>query len=740
MTQTQKHYFIPRLLVLLMLGFARAHAASLLLDFGLTTTESPDDINSPAHAAGAVPLSEVSWNTITSDTDALVYSDGSTATGITLDIGRSLVNVHTIEFTDNGFSVSALGGQINTGVYAGTSPVRDGIFGGSGGANNLSLGLRVDGLPDGTYAVYFTGRNTSAAATQGMLFYITNAASASAFSFDTNTTPNTTVANIGSASFAEGGNYGKVIVILSAGQSLYIASEGIAVTERRGFFNTVEIVPGTGAPEIGTQPSPEILYNGRTARFTVSATGIVPLSYRWRKGGTPLNNGGNVSGATNSTLTLANISATDEADYDVVVSNSVSSATSTAAHLTVIAINSVYEGAVLANNPLSYFRFSETNDSATAPVAYDNAGGFNGIYGIESLNGFYDTSGPTNSDFPGFASTNPATLFTSGAPQSRVTARPWNLTTNSMTFLAWINPSSSLQGSHAGLVFARGGNVAGFNYSHGVDANGNTALSYTWNNELETFNWNSGISAPANQWSLVALVVTPTNATVYVVNTNNGPITSTFVHNHIPQNFNAEAVIGCDHINAVERSFGGTIDEVAVFTGALSAGQINALFTAASGFSNFPPVIVVQPPGAPTLYEKQTAQFAAVVGGSDPLAYQWQKGTNSVYVNVANDGRISGANSATLTIANLNLSDAADYQLVVTNAIDSAISSLTTLTVTPLPILNISYSGGNVQLDWSIGVLLEATNILGPWITNGAPSPATIPPTESQRYFKLRVE
>src|SRR5437868_9213020 len=109
MTRTQKHSVIPGLLVSLLLGFTHAHGASLLLDFGPTVTVTPDNTSSPAHAAGAVPLSEVSWNTITTDTNALVYSDGSAASGISLDVGRSLVNVHTIDFTNNGFSVSALG-------------------------------------------------------------------------------------------------------------------------------------------------------------------------------------------------------------------------------------------------------------------------------------------------------------------------------------------------------------------------------------------------------------------------------------------------------------------------------------------------------------------------------------------------------------------------------------------------------------------------------------------------------
>ena len=35
-----------------------------------------------------------------------------------------------------------------------------------------------------------------------------------------------------------------------------------------------------------------------------------------------------------------------------------------------------------------------------------------------------------------------------------------------------------------------------------------------------TYNWDSGITAPGDQWSLVTLVVAATNAAIYVLNTD----------------------------------------------------------------------------------------------------------------------------------------------------------------------------------------------------------------------------
>ena len=46
-------------------------------------------------------------------------------------------------------------------------------------------------------------------------------------------------------------------------------------------------------------------------------------------------------------------------------------------------------------------------------------------------------------------------------------------------------------------------------------------------------------------WSLVALVVTPTNNTVYLINTN-GLQFSTHIYNHVPQIFEGPTLIGGD--------------------------------------------------------------------------------------------------------------------------------------------------------------------------------------------------
>ena len=83
-------------------------------------------------------------------------------------------------------------------------------------------------------------------------------------------------------------------------------------------------------------PTSQTKYASSTATFTVTAIGPESLNYQWQKNGTNLVNGGNISGATNSTLTIASISDADAANYTALVSDAYSGVTTSNAMLTVI--------------------------------------------------------------------------------------------------------------------------------------------------------------------------------------------------------------------------------------------------------------------------------------------------------------------------------------------------------------------------------------------------------------------
>jgi Ig-like domain-containing protein/immunoglobulin I-set domain protein len=85
-------------------------------------------------------------------------------------------------------------------------------------------------------------------------------------------------------------------------------------------------------PSLTVQPASVTVSVGQTATFSVSATGTVPISYQWQKGGTNIA-GANAASYTTPVTTLAD----NGSKFDVIVSNSAGSVTSAQATLTVSA-------------------------------------------------------------------------------------------------------------------------------------------------------------------------------------------------------------------------------------------------------------------------------------------------------------------------------------------------------------------------------------------------------------------
>ena len=89
------------------------------------------------------------------------------------------------------------------------------------------------------------------------------------------------------------------------------------------------------APFITTEPANQTASVGANSAFWVIASGSEPLSYLWKRNGTNLVDGINITGVTTTNLTLSNVQTNDAGDYTVVVTNPAGSVTSTVATLTV---------------------------------------------------------------------------------------------------------------------------------------------------------------------------------------------------------------------------------------------------------------------------------------------------------------------------------------------------------------------------------------------------------------------
>jgi hypothetical protein len=157
---------------------------------------------------------------------------------------------------------------------------------------------------------------------------------------------------------------------------------------------------------------------------------------------------------------------------------------------------------------------------------------------------------------------------------------------------------------------------------------------------------------------------------------------------------------------------------------------------------------IVQPPANTVSALGATATFTVAASGTDPLTFHWRK-NGSV---LTNSGRIFGAATATLTIGNVALADAASYSVVVSNAFGTVTSPAATLTVTAPALLSVPAGPGNVgfQFPTVAGgryVIERKLTLDDPQWTEvevttgtGGLQQFTRPITPGSAFFRLRVE
>jgi hypothetical protein len=341
------------------------------------------------------------------------------------------------------------------------------------------------------------------------------------------------------------------------------------------------------APTIVTQPVSETVYVGRTVQFTSVASGIPLPAYQWQKGPiggpyTNLVNGVQISGVTNTTLTITGVTLANSGEEFVLnATNTAGSVQSSPADLTVLpapALSGAYSTNVLALGPVAYWPLNETNDPSVGGLqVYDASGNnYDGLYGVAAENAFNGILGPQPPTYPQFTAGTGALEPTANLENSWANVPALNLITNAdvyVTITMWLNPTGA-QAANAGLLVNRNsGTVAGLTY----DGTG-TQLAYVWNNnDANTWGYGAGPVVPTDTWSFVALIVTPINAQFYVINTN-GTTNTTFDYDHEAMAWNgsiSNIYLGADEY--LSRVFNGAIADVAVFNYALTPTQLQNL-------------------------------------------------------------------------------------------------------------------------------------------------------------------
>ncbi|MEO0018267.1 MAG: hypothetical protein RLZZ522_1550, partial [Verrucomicrobiota bacterium] len=134
-----------------------------------------------------------------------------------------------------------------------------------------------------------------------------------------------------------GANYSPINLATSSSYeipSALLADAGLyrcVVTNDHGFDNSAPAVLAVNeAPQITAEPVGATLNPGDPLTLSVTATGTPTPTYQWKK------NGVNIGGATNPSYSVGSVTGADTANYTVVVTNSVSSVTSSAAAVAVL--------------------------------------------------------------------------------------------------------------------------------------------------------------------------------------------------------------------------------------------------------------------------------------------------------------------------------------------------------------------------------------------------------------------
>jgi subtilisin-like proprotein convertase family protein len=173
--------------------------------------------------------------------------------------------------------------------------------------------------------------------------------------------------------------------------SIALTDLKFAFTQSTGTISIDNINIYSINPFITTQPVSSSVCAGNSTSFTTAATGT-SLSYQWKKNGSNLANGGNISGANAATLNINSCSVSDAATYTVDITSSGGyTATSNSATLTIgsaptitssSTANAVCYSTAAQNSSLSYS--ATTGSPTTYTITWNSAALAAGLVNVGS--------------------------------------------------------------------------------------------------------------------------------------------------------------------------------------------------------------------------------------------------------------------------------------------------------------------------------------------------------------------
>ncbi len=497
---------------------------------------------------------------------------------------------------------------------------------------------------------------------------------------------------ISSVSAADAGNYS--VVVTGACGSATSANAALSLN---------------AATVINTSPAAQTVCAGAGAGFTVNATGTGVLSYQWKK------NGSNISGANAATFSIGAVTAGDAGSYTVEVTSTCGPVLSAAAVLTV--------------NPVTAITQQPANQSSCAggSVTFTVTATGTGL-GYQWRKNGNNISGATAASF----TINPVTAGDAASYSVVVTGTCGTVTSAnaslSLTAGTVINTQPVSRQSCAGgtasfTVSASGSGTLSYQWKkNGSDIAGANSAAFTLNpvtagdeasyTVLVTSGCGSVLSDAAALTLLPATGISAqpqsqvscTGASVSFSVTASG---SNLGYQWRKGSVNISgATAATITLNGISPADAGSYDVVI-------SGDCGSVISNAAILSLGTTTISSQPLSR-SVCAGDNVSFSVTAGGT-ALSYQWRKeGVN-----------ISGAVSSSFAVTGVNAPDAGSYDVVVTGSCGSVTSSIATLTVNALTVINSQpqaqtvCAGGNASFTVDAG----GTSLAFQWRKGGVSIP-----------------